>query len=310
MEDAILADKEAFSIFSEGKSISPLRTNFSSENEEGSMLFMPGYVPKAKTAGLKLVSVFPNNKELPVTPGTIVLVDDENGMVNCIMEGTYVTAMRTGAATGAAIDVLAKKDSKVATLIGTGGQAKMQLEAILTGCKSVETVYVYSRTKEKREAFVEAVQREGVEIVAVDDVDKATEVSDIVVLATTAKEAVINGDRIKAGTLISGVGSYMPSMHEIDSKSLQKASKIYFDSKEAVLSEAGCLITPLAEGEIDDSDLTGELGEVINGTVVGRENDEEIIVFKSVGISTQDIVTGKAIFEKARTEKVGLEIEL
>lgn len=126
-------------------------------------------------------------------------------------------------------------------------------------------------------------------------------------LATTSNTAVINGDKVKKGALISGIGSYMPNMHEIDEKTLLKSDKIFFDSKEAVLSEAGCIITPLSKGIISEKNFTGDIGQVINGEIKGRESDDEIIVFKSVGISTQDIVTGKAIYEKALEKSVGFK---
>lgn len=309
MKDAIEADKLAYSIFSRGKSLTPLRTNFASENEAGNILFMPGYIDEIGVAGLKIVSVFPNNSklDLPSTPGTVLLVDDKTGVVNCLLEGTFVTALRTGAATGAAVDILARKGSKIGTLIGTGGQAECQFDAIIAGCETIEEVRVFSRSEDKRNAFVEKMQKKYPQINVISSLysNDAIEDSDIIALATTSTEAVIDGDKIKKGALISGVGSYMPTMHEIDEKTIMKANKIYFDSKEAVLSEAGCIITPLNKGIISEKDFTGDLGEVINGNIVGRENDDEIIIFKSVGISVQDLVTGKAIYDKALEKGIG-----
>ncbi|MEG0250143.1 MAG: ornithine cyclodeaminase family protein [Peptostreptococcus sp.] len=312
MKDAIKADKLAYSIFSKGKSISPLRTNFASENANGNILFMPGYVGDIGVAGLKIVSVFPDNtkQNLPVTPGTVLLVDDKTGVVNCILDGTYVTEIRTGAASGSAIDLLARKGSETAALIGTGGQAESQFDAIVAGCDTVKVVKVHSRTQAKREAFAKKMQDKysgKIKVIASNSADEAVLDSDIVVLVTTSTKAIINGDNLKKGALVCGVGSYMPTMHEIDEKTLMKADKIYFDSKEAVLSEAGCIITPLKEGKISEADFTGDLGDMINGKIISRENDDEIIVFKSVGISTQDVVTGKAIYDKAKEEKVGYE---
>ena len=144
-----------------------------------------------------------------------------------------------------------------------------------------------------------------VEVVASSSADEAVTDSDIIVLVTTSKNAIINGDKLKKGALVCGVGSYMPTMHEIDEKTLIRADKIYFDSKDAVLSEAGCIITPLKEGKISEDKFTGDLGDMINGNIVSIEY--EIIVFKSVGISTQDLVTGKAIYDKAIENKVGYE---
>ncbi len=313
MKDAIDADKLAFSLFSKGKSESPLRTNFTSVNGNGNTLYMPGYVGDIGVSGVKIVSVFPDNpkKNLPSTPGTILLVNDKDGTVDCMLDGTYVTELRTGAASGAAISLLARKGSKVAAIIGTGGQAESQFDAILSGCDSVEEIRVYSRTEEKRLKFVEKMKnkyKEGLSVIASDSSENAIDGADIVVLATTSCCPVIDGTFIKEGALVCGVGSYMPSMREIDEKTIVKADKIFFDSKEAAFSEAGCLLVPLNENKITEADFSGELGQIINGDIVGRESEKEIIVFKSVGISTQDIVTSKSIYEKAVKNKIGQEI--
>ncbi|WP_431689593.1 ornithine cyclodeaminase family protein [Peptostreptococcus anaerobius] len=312
MKDAIEADKLAFSIFSKGGSISPLRTNIESKGAKGNILYMPGYIDKIGVSGLKIVSVFPDNPKIGLasTPGTILLVDDKTGMVSCVLDGTYVTEIRTGAATGAAVSLLARKGSKKAALIGSGGQAESQFDAIVTACETVEEVRIYSRTRENREKFATKMAEKykgKVRVMASTSPEEAIDDADIIALATTSKEAIIDGKLLKKGALVSGVGSYMPNMHEIDEETLVRASKIYFDSKDAVLSEAGCIITPLEKGTITEEDFTGDLGDLINGDIVGRENDEEIIVFKSVGISTQDITTGKMIYDKALENKVGYE---
>ena len=312
MEDAIEADKLAYSIFSSGGSVSPLRTNIESKGARGNILYMPGYIDKIGISGLKIVSVFPDNPNigLPSTPGTILLVDDKTGMVSCVLDGTYVTELRTGAATGAAVSLLARKGSTIATLIGSGGQAESQFDAIVAACDTIEEIRVYSRTKVNRDLFSSKMAdkyKGKVRVVSSANPDEAIDNSDIIVLATTSTEPIINGKLLKKGALVSGIGSYMPTMHEIDEETLKRASKIYFDSKEAVLSEAGCIITPLKKGTVTESDFTGDLGDLINGKITGRENDEEIIVFKSVGISTQDITTGKMIYDKALENKVGYE---
>lgn len=311
MKDAIEADKLAFSMFNLDKCKSPIRTNFNSENANGSILYMPGYIKDLGVSGLKIVSVFPENGKynLPSTPGTVLLVDDKTGMVVCLLDGTYVTELRTGAASGAAIDILAIKDSKIGALIGTGGQAESQLEAMLCARPSIEEVRVFSRNDEKRDRFVDAMQKKfnNVKIISSKSSNEAIKDADVIITVTTSTQAVIDGDYVKKGATVCGVGSYMPNMHEFDEKTIKKADKIYFDSKEAVLSEAGCIITPLNNGTICEKDFTGDLGQVINGDLVSRESDDEIIVFKTVGISVQDLVTSKMIYNKAVENKIGYE---
>jgi ornithine cyclodeaminase len=310
MKDAIVADKEAFRIFTEKKSVVPLRTNIPAPKHEGSLLFMPGYIEDIDCAGVKIVSVFPKNveKDIPSTPATVLLLDGTTGEVCSILDGTYVTQIRTGAASGAAFDVLARKDAKIGALIGTGGQAESQLEAMLAARK-LDEVRIFNRSLKKAQDFVDSMDKElasyDTKFVAVDNSNDAVDGADMIITVTTSNTPVFDGNKVKKGATISGVGSYQPNMQEIDPTTLTRASKIFFDSEEAVLAEAGDFIKPLEAGIISKCDFTGELGSVINGGLVGRENDDEIIVFKSVGISVQDVVTAKMIYDKALELGVG-----
>ena len=310
MRDAVEAVKEAFRLFSEGKSEVPIRTNIQAPCHEGAFLFMPSYVAELNTACLKVVNVFPKNidKGLPTTPAQVLLIDGTNGVVSAVLDGTYVTQLRTGAASGAAFDVLAKKECKKGALIGTGGQAAAQLEAMLS-VRNLEEVKVYDLNKERLEEFVKRMNQEmkifGTRILAADTSDEAVADADLLICVTPSAKPVFDGNKIKAGATISCVGSYQPHMQEMDPVILTRAEKIYFDSEEAVLSEAGDILIPLENGLITKEDFTGDLGEVLLGKITARENDEEIIVFKTVGIGTQDLLAAKAIYDKAKAAGVG-----
>lgn len=310
MREAVEADKEAFQLFSEGKSEVPLRTNIQVPRHEGSLLFMPSFVDELDTACLKVVNVFPKNIEqgLPTTPAQVLLIDASNGLVVSVLDGTYVTQLRTGAATGAALDVLAKKDCKKGALIGTGGQAATQLEAMVA-VRNLETVKVFDLNAQRLNAFVEQMNEElkayGTQILAAESSDDAVEDADILVCVTPSTRPVFDGTKVKAGATVSCVGCYQPHMQEMDPEILKRASKIYFDSEDAVLSEAGDILIPLDQGIITKDDFTGDLGDVLLGKVTGRENDEEIIVFKTVGIGTQDLMAAKRIYDKAMQAGVG-----
>ncbi|MDO4710916.1 MAG: ornithine cyclodeaminase family protein [Peptostreptococcaceae bacterium] len=310
MKDAVAAVKEAFMIFSQGKSVVPLRTQIPAPKREGVFLFMPAYAEELDIASVKIVNIFPKNaaSDLPTAPAQVLLIDGETGIVRSILDGTLLTQMRTGAATGAAFDVLGRKDAKIGAMIGTGSQARMQLEAMLT-VRSLDEVRIYSRNEEKKEHFAKEMQQElkhyGTKIVAAKTSDGAIEEADLIVAVTSASSPVLDGMKVKKGATLSFVGSYQPHMQEMPPEILERASKIYFDSKEAVLSEAGDILIPLDEGRITGEDLSGDLGEVLLGRESARENNEEIIVFKTVGIGTQDLVTAKHIYEKASREKVG-----
>lgn len=315
MRDAIEADKEAFRLYSTNKAEVPLRTNINIPKYKGTSLFMPGYVEELDTAGIKIVSVFPENPKLgkPAVPAQMILLDGKTGEISAIMDGTYLTQLRTGASAGAATDILAKQDSKIGALIGTGGQALCQLEALLSA-RNLKVVKVYSRNIEKVKAFVEEAKEKlghyGTEIIGVDSSDEAIGNADVITVVTTATSPVFDGEKVKKGAHINGVGSYMKHMQEIDEYIISKADKIYLDSKEAVLSEAGDFIIPIQKGIITEDIITGELGQVISKTIEGRQSENEITLFKSVGIAVQDVVTAYRIYEKALKNKVGKEIEI
>jgi len=310
MKDAIEADRDAFRIFTEGKSDVPLRTVIQAPKHEGTFLFMPAYVADLDTASLKIINIFPKNidKGIPSAPAQVLLVDGTNGLISAVLDGTYVTQLRTGAASGAAFDLLSRKDAKKGALIGTGGQAAAQLEAMMVARK-LQVVKVYDMNFERTKEFAERMQKElkayGTRVEAAQSSDDAIEDADLIVTVTPSSKPVFDGRKVKKGATVSCVGSYQPHMQEMDPVILTRASKIYFDSEEAVLAEAGDILIPLGDGTITKDDFTGELGEVILGRIVGRESDDEIIVFKTVGIGTQDLVTAKHIYDKAVEKGIG-----
>lgn len=310
MREAVEVVKDAFRLFSEGKSDVPIRTNIQAPEYGGAFLFMPSYVAELNMAAMKVVNIFPQNidKGMPTTMSQMMLIDGTDGSVCSVLDGAYVTQIRTGAATGAAFDLLAKKDCKKGALIGTGGQAATQLEAMMT-VRNLEEVKVFDLNRERLEAFVAQMNEElaayGTKVLAAESSDHAVEDADLLVCVTPSTRPVFDGNKVKAGATVSCVGSYQPHMQEMSPAVLTRASKIYFDSEEAVLSEAGDILIPLADGIIAKEDFTGDLGDVILGKVGARQNDEEIIVFKTVGIGTQDLLTAKAVYEKAGAAGVG-----
>ena len=168
---------------------------------------------------------------------------------------------------------------------------------------------VFDLNAERLGAFVDQMNEElakfGTRIVAASSSDDAVEDADLLVCVTPSSRPVFDGRKVKAGATVSCVGSYQPHMQEMDPEILVRASKIYFDSVDAVLSEAGDILIPLESGQITRDDFTGDLGDVLLGKVQGRENDEEIIVFKTVGIGTQDLMAAKRIYDKAKQAGVG-----
>ena len=316
MSDIIEADKEALSIYSSQKSNIPLRSNLDIPEYNGQCLFMNGYAAPAKALGVKIVSVYPENinKNLTSVPATMVLVDVETGMVNCLIDGTYLTRLRTGAISGLATDILARKDSKIFALFGTGGQAVTQLEAVLT-VRKIEEVRVFDIFKDRAEEFAKKMSEKfskkfNVKIIAAESSDAAIDNADIITTVTTSKKPVFNANKVKKNAHINGVGSYTPEMEEIPEEILVKANKIYVDTRDGAVNESGDIITPIKKGLITKEKINGELGEVINGKIKGRENDEEMTFFETTGSAVLDLVAAQKIYEMAKAKGVGKIVDL
>lgn len=315
MKDAIQADKDALELYSSGGSDIPLRANIDIPEHEGQSLYMPGYAAKANALGVKIVSVYPRNIEKGLTsvPATMVLVNNETGEVCSLMDGTYLTRIRTGAVSGAASDLLARKDSSVFALFGTGGQAETQLEAVLT-VRPIRLVNVFDIRADRAADFAERMtkafgEKFGVKIVPAESSDDAVADADIITCVTTTKRPVFDGKKVKKGCHINGVGSYTPEMHEIDEYTVTHADKVYVDTRDGVLNESGDLIIPIKNGTFRAEQVTGELGEVISGKAPGRASDGEITVFKTTGSAVLDIVTARRIYESALRAGIGSVVE-
>lgn len=312
MENAIESNLIAYREFSAGRTVVPLRLVLPAEGDKGNFAFMPAYSSGLGAASVKIVNIFPGNAAsgIPSTQGQVLLMDGETGSFRAIMDGTFITAFRTGAASGAAFKLFARKDARVGALIGTGGQAACQLEAMLAAC-DLEEVRISARNFEKTVKFAEEMQQAypAVKMVPVHTGDEAIMGADVIIVVTVATEPTFDAANIKKGAVISGVGSYTPEMNELDPKLFALADKIYFDSQEACLAESGDVQIPLKEGLVKESDFTGEIGEVILGEKPGRESDDEIIVFKNVGIGVLDLVVADQIYGKAKDAAAGVNWE-
>lgn len=310
MKDAIVASKDALSIYSSGGSDVPLRINLDVEKAAGQSLYMPGYAADADALGVKIVSVYPNNAEkgLIAVPATMVLLDADTGQVCALLDGTHLTAVRTGAVAGAATDVLARPNSKIFALFGAGGQAEGQLEAVLA-VRPIEEVRIFDLNFELATEFAaKMAEKFGVNIVAVDDSDDAIIDADIISCATTASQPVFNGELVKKGCHINGVGSFMTSMQEVD-EFIATNARVVVDTRDGALNESGDLDIPIKNGNLDATTIV-ELGEIINGVAVGRQNEDEITFFKSTGSAVLDVVTARRIYEKALDLEIGTFLDL
>jgi ornithine cyclodeaminase/alanine dehydrogenase-like protein (mu-crystallin family) len=312
MDDTISILETAFADLSNGKAVLPQRTPITAPEHQGLALFMPAYLKGMGALGAKVVTVYKENLPkygLATVLGTIILLDEKTGAPHAIMDAGYLTAMRTGGVAGLATKFLGREDAKVHVMFGTGGMARTHAWAV--DCvRAIEKLILYSIDPlEKREAFRDSLgDIMDCEIVISDDPEQAVREADIVTLITSAKDTVIAGDWFKPGTHINGMGSHAPDMRELDTKTVQM-SKVVCDLVELCKPEAGDFIIPVESGEWSWDKVHGSLGDVVTGKISARENEDEITLFKSVGLAIQDMSTAFQVYDKAVEMGVGTDFE-
>jgi ornithine cyclodeaminase len=313
MAEAIAAMKSAYAQLSAGQAVMPLRGHISVAPHQGTTLVMPAYLPEAEALAVKVVSVFPQNaaRGERVIYGMVLVFDAETGRPSALLEGSALTAIRTGAASGAATDLLARPDAAIVAILGSGVQAHTQLEAVCTA-RTVQEVFVYSPNQAHAEAFASQVAGvgpvpQGVRVVA--QATTAVQDADIICVATTSSTPVFDGRALKPGAHVNAIGSFLPAMQELDVVTVQR-SLVVVDSREAVLAEAGDLIIPLQQGMIMADHIHAELGEIILGRKYGRTDPQQITLFKTVGTAVQDAAAGRLALANAQRLGLGTAVSL
>lgn len=302
----------AFAELAQGQTVLPQRTPVPVPEHDGLSLTMPCFLKGMGALGLKVVTVYGENPvryRMPTIMATTLLQDEKTGATVAIMEGGYLTAMRTGAASGLATRLLARKDAAIHTVIGTGGMARTQVLGV--GCaRRIEKLILYSVDPlEVRQAFRESL-RDIVsgDILLADDPEQAVGMADIVTLITNSSSPVVDGRWFKPGTHINGIGSHTPKMREADTLTVLR-SKVVCDLVDACRAEAGDLIIPADQGDWSWDKVHGSLGDLVTGRVPARENDSEITFYKSVGLAVQDISTAAHLHRKALEQGVGVDFD-
>ena len=298
MNEVILEVEKALQAFSENKTITPLRYVLPF-NEQNRYLVMPALSDELNIVGLKTVSFAPENSknEKATITGSVILSDYETGETLSILDGGFLTKVRTGAISGVATKYLAKENAKTLSVIGAGVQAEGLIEAILA-VRDIEKIHIASRTFEKAENFAQNIRnRFNIKVSVFKSADEAIDSADIVVTATNASQPVYTHS-LHPGVHLNAVGSFKPDMQEIPSETMLVANKIVVESMEAALEETGDLKIPQSEGILTKNMLHSELGDIISGEKVGRETEEEVTVFKSVGLAIVDIIVAQYFYKK------------
>ncbi len=306
MSGAIEAMRTAFAQLSSGEAVVPDRIAVSTE--EGISLFMPGYLPREGHLAAKVVSVYAGNPSvgLPVIQGVVLVLDSHTGLPVALMNGAYLTALRTGAAGGLATELLAVEDASVLAVFGAGPQARTQIEAV-RAVRPIREIRLVSRPTEG--ARIIADELEGVDVQVFEDPEKAVLGAQVIVTATDSRKPVFPGRAIGEGVHVNAIGAFTPEMAEVDGDLISRA-KVVVDLRATVMAEAGDLVQAIEGGAFTLESIHAELGEVVNGERTGRESPREITLFKSVGNAAQDVAVAGRILDAAIEQDVGTLLEI
>ncbi len=313
MPDAIGLMKTAFGELSAGRAEAPLRTGIHLEASSLDALMMPATVPAANALGVKLVTVAANNPAagLPLIHATVLIVDPETGVPLALLDGTLITALRTGAVSGAATDLLARPDARTLVVYGAGAQALTQIQAVCA-VRNVQRIVVVGRSQAGLDRLLGRLSARAPDLASITELTTdraAARDADIVCTATTSDVPVFDDGDIQPGTHINGVGSYRPMMQEIPAETVVR-SLIVVDQFHAAVDEAGDLVIPIDTGQLNVNRASTELGFLVNGDHPGRTAADQLTFFKSVGNAVQDMVVARRAYDLAELRGVGQVVSL
>lgn len=311
MTQAIEVMKAAFVELSEYRAIVPMRTHVPMPIHRGDVLVMPAYSPDTARFGLKVITLFENNPalNLPFIQAMVMVFDTATGSPVAIMEGTSLTAIRSGAASGAATDMLARQDARKVAVFGAGIQARTQLEA-MCAVRPIREASVFDQDPQRAAAFArETAAQFGITVTVAATTAEALAGAAIVCTATTSATPVFADCELASGAHLNAIGSYKPHMREIPPETVARAY-VVVDQLDAAWEEAGDLIIPLTAGLIRKDHIRAELGEIVAGTKPGRPHPDAVTFFKSVGIAIQDLAAASCVLRNAETLGLGTEVPL
>jgi len=307
MRKAIDAVRAGFIALSTGRAHVPLRSVL--DTPGGVLLTMPAQITGAPVNTVKVVSVCPDNpsRGLPTIHAAVLVSDAQTGVPLALMDGRYLTALRTGAASGLATELLARPDASVLAVIGAGAQARTQIAAVCT-VRPITEIRIYSLSGAEHLAD-ELRSQYDARVAAVESASAALRGADVVVAATNSRTPVVTLADLAPGVHINGIGSFTPEMQEI-AADVVAAARVVVDQRASVWAEAGDLIIPRDQGIISEDHVYAEIGEIAAELKPGRQDPQEITFFKSVGNAVQDAVVAQRVLEVASARGLGIEVAL
>ncbi len=300
---------QAMQAVSDGDIKTPPRLIFPLIDDSGFFALMPGSTLEPAVYGAKVVSLHPSNpaQGRPAIQGFVSLFEHETGTPIALIEGAEITAIRTAAASGLATRELARKDATSHGVLGTGVQARTHVAAI-AAARQIERVVIWGRDLAKATALAAELAHEFGGTITAGSIEEATS-CDIVSAVTGSAEPVVFKSQIKPGTHLNMVGAHSPSTRETEG-ALVGASSVYVDSYESARNEAGDLLIAEKEGHFKLADIVGEIGEVVSGAKPARQSDDEITLYKSLGVVGQDLFAAELVFRLAAAQDIGTLVDL
>ena len=311
MSDLIEEVRRAYLLLIDGRSITPLRTVTDPGGDRPKLLYKPSYDCISGQVAVKLLSQLPRTsaKGYPTIQGLIVLFDGIRNTILSVMDGRYVTALRTGAASGLASALLSRKNSSVLAVFGAGAQAYTQIQAVLE-VRRISKVIVFDIIPAAVDRLIDYFSNLKKGIVFVKGVvERDLREADIICTVTNSKVPLFEEKYLKRGVHINAIGSFCRDMRELPD-GVFAGSSLYVDQKSACFAESGDIIWPSSAGLINDKNYRGEIVDLLTGKIQGRDSDERRTIFKSVGVATQDLTVAQLIFETAEIRNFGINVEL
>ena len=295
MTDTIEAVEEAFRLYGEGEVEMPPKVYLTFDR--GDLRCMPVYMPTKGIAGVKNVNVHPHNTSLPTVMATITLVDPEDGFPLAVMDGTYLTNLRTGAAGAVAAKYLARRDSTVAGFVGAGRQACTQIDGLVVTMPDLSRVLAFDLRSDAAARFCDWCRDEhGLEAGVAASVEELVQGTDILVTTTPARSPVVKDEWVRPGTHVNAIGADAAGKQELEPALLRRSVVVIDDWEQA--SHSGEINVPLKQGFIRREDIHGDIGEVLTGRKCGRESGDQITIFDSTGLAVQDISSAYEAYQR------------
>jgi alanine dehydrogenase len=308
MKDGIRIVEEGFAQYARGRTTLAPRLVMKLTGDAGTFRIMAAIVPDMGGFGLKTLTGTPGKRNPESTYFAMLYFDVATGALLAVIPATFITGIRTGAASGVATRYLAREDAKTVGLLGAGFQGRNQIAAIRE-VRAVERVKIFDVVEAPARALAKELEAEGIKAIVAGSPEETVRGSDVIASATTASEPPIKGEWLEAGCHVNAVGANAPTKREVDAEAFARA-RVIVDFEEQVLQEAGDIMSAIESGSFAKEHIHAELGDVVIGKKKGRESRDQVTLFKSVGVAIEDVAVAAWVYQEAKKRGLGTDLDL